>query len=133
MTNKELDKWIAKNVTLKKPYKVAMALTSDESGIALIEGELIGRSDVEQYCKDYPKYHCKIVDVYPEYTTDPAAAMEVLEKCYEKTNLSICTCKSPDGYKFWLPNGFSIALNATTLELAICLFAKKLFSKCERD
>jgi len=61
-------------------------------------------------------------------TTDPAAAMEVLKKCYDQP-LSICTCKSPDGYKFWLPNGFSIALNAPTLELAICQFAKKLFTK----
>lgn len=63
----------------------------------------------------------------PRFTTNPADAMAVLKKCYDV--LTICSCKTPNGFKFWLPDGFSKAVEAETLELAICEFAKALFSK----
>ena len=75
--------------------------------------------------KNEPDLKC---DHAAHYTTDPAAAFEVLKKCAEKTSFPICFRKSPYGYKFWLPNGFAISLNAPTAELAACLFAKKLFT-----
>lgn len=68
-----------------------------------------------------------LLESFPKYTTDPAAAMEVLKKC----------CEHP-----YYPFGFAVAFSkgfpnpwvcetatAETLELAICLFSKKLFSK----
>jgi hypothetical protein len=63
----------------------------------------------------------------PFYSTDFSAAMQVLEKCYGE--LSICSCKTTTGFKFWLPNGFIGAVESETLPLAICLLAKQLFSK----
>ena len=61
------------------------------------------------------------------YTTDPAAAMKVLEKCAESAQLTICIGKTEGGFKLWLPNRFDSAIEAPTLPLAICLFARKLF------
>jgi len=65
----------------------------------------------------------------PHYTTDPAAAMIVLEKCAEKClNLEIDFRKGTWAVGLWR---IATPLEATaeTLPLAICLFAKKLFSK----
>lgn len=76
----------------------------------------------------------------PNYTTDPAAAMEVLKKCCEKPN-----SRSPEifrnaiHYQTWIIEdgeagdaleGFEyLQVEAETIELAICLFSKKIFSK----
>lgn len=65
-------------------------------------------------------------DEIPYYTTAPAAAMEVMKKCLEK-----------DSVGFWKKqHGYTVKNHredcreqAPTLELAICLFAKKLFTK----
>ena len=71
------------------------------------------------------------VDV-PRYTTDPAAAMEVLKKCgFHKNNAIQIYClraeENRDGKEsFWINDP---RLEANTLELAIALFANKLFSK----
>ncbi len=55
------------------------------------------------------------------YTTDKAAAMEVLEKCCEKEVVRI------DGKAIVLDDGGWI--EGDTLQLSICLFAKELFQK----
>jgi len=61
----------------------------------------------------------------PHYTTDPAAAMEVLKKCSEETYITTRRHK-----RCWSMSGSNgMTIEAETLELAICLFAKKLFSK----
>lgn len=61
------------------------------------------------------------------YSTDPAAAMRVLEKCAEKlmqeTGLSIY--KITTGYAICCDDTEDII--AETLPFAICLFAKQLF------
>jgi hypothetical protein len=65
----------------------------------------------------------------PQYTTDPGAAMQVLEKCTETLPRSLEICK--DGGQFWISRTDDDDTNgvmAETLPLAICLFAKKLFT-----
>jgi hypothetical protein len=73
-----------------------------------------------------------------EPTTDPAAAMEVLKKCaaklYPSDEVQIYGNDEDGGYVIFSPEtkdaeGFVLESDAKTLELAICLFAKKLFSK----
>ncbi len=66
------------------------------------------------------------------YTTDPAAAMMVLKKCLARFDN-----ESDDAIMIALVNGKPIVCSneiqqgreAETLPLAICLFAKQLFSK----
>lgn len=63
----------------------------------------------------------------PSYTSNPAAAMQVLEKCAEKTTVAL-----NQGTTGWFISDCDKKLRfavAETLPLAICLFAKKLFSK----
>jgi len=66
---------------------------------------------------------------YPHYTTDPAAAMAVLERCAEKE------AKEFDGVQIdklesgWIVSTCEVDAHAPTLPLAITLFAKKLFEK----
>lgn len=67
----------------------------------------------------------------PHYTTDPAAAMQVLQKCScETTNIEI---DFRDGDTFAVGTyrraGGIKEAEADTLPLAIALFAKALFSK----
>ncbi len=68
-------------------------------------------------------------------TTDPSAAMGVLKKCLEKSGYGLIVDIHDDA-------GFSIeqrspfnphSTGEETLELAICLFAKKLFSQSPID
>jgi len=67
----------------------------------------------------------------PEYTTDPALAMMVLEKCLRKRGqeISIETTHLGEpvtGGEFHVATAYDFA-TAETLPLAICLFAKELF------
>lgn len=66
--------------------------------------------------------------IVSKYTTDPAAAMGVLKKCLENNNYF--TVGNDEG-TFKLESrhidGRRILIEAESLELAICLFAKKLF------
>jgi len=74
----------------------------------------------------------------PKYTTDPAVALGVLKKCAEK----LCDDKAfsdalmiqpNEAGNGWFVGPFSDdtkCVESPTLELAICLFAKKLFTKC---
>ena len=59
---------------------------------------------------------------------DPkAAAMEVLKKCQHLTDVVIYkTVQEKHGVRDDITD---MAVSAETLELAICLFAKKLFTK----
>lgn len=62
----------------------------------------------------------------PEFTTDPAAAMQVLDKCILKAGTVIIGPGENGGFELVSRiNGGS----ATTIPAAICLFAKQLFSK----
>lgn len=70
---------------------------------------------------------------FPKYSTDPAAAMDVLKKCFDKTGQIEVFRTQIHPFKFgvvgkWLPSA-DYECEAETLELAICLFAKKIFTK----
>lgn len=58
-------------------------------------------------------------------TIDPAAAMEVLKKCARKS----CPLIQHGANEVYYISSMVAKSEAPTLELAICLFAKKLFEK----
>jgi Phage ABA sandwich domain len=69
-------------------------------------------------------------------TTDPAASMQVLQKCAEKDFPTVYKSRADESS--WCVdnlrigsgiNESTISISAPTLELAIALFAQKLFSK----
>lgn len=59
----------------------------------------------------------------PHYTTDPAAVMPVLEKCVEKSH-TVCLMR---GFRI-VNASTSCDAEASSLPIAICLFAKQLFT-----
>lgn len=69
----------------------------------------------------------------PRPTTDPAAAMTVLEKCAEGESVSLSRAfhSNEQADLYTVRNGClgDVYATAETLPLAICLFAKKIFSK----
>ena len=120
---RELDAWIAEKV-------MQMVRITDESFSNLITEHWINQ-DGSKLKKFKP-------------TTDPAAAMMVLEKCAAKMKRGIVGIGSPmqrQGVASVLPRetqGWSVGkigfpknfdVEGETLPLAICLFAKQLFSE----
>jgi hypothetical protein len=69
-----------------------------------------------------------IAQYAPHYTTDRAAAMEVLERCAQKTG-TVVWFDAQKGE--WVVYNATIGMQvaAKTLPLAICKFAQLLFSK----
>jgi len=75
----------------------------------------------------------------PRYSTNPAAAMQVLEKCLEKAGCDVTFFKSTDKlghYRVFKIADIDLAktpvvdfVEAQTLPLAIALFTKQLYSK----
>lgn len=64
-------------------------------------------------------------------TTNPADAFEVLKKCYERAESFESGKDDSQGWYFFVDAPIK-AINASShesLELAVCLFARKLFSK----
>lgn len=109
---RELDAWIAENVfgmdirTLERRY----------FGKKKWDSTIIGKTG-----------HF----ILPYYTTEPAAAFEVLKKCQLKAGVLIR--QFGDNYSVCATNNDGETLHScftsTTLELAICMFAKQLFTK----
>ena len=68
----------------------------------------------------------------PSFCSDPAAAMVVLKKCAEKCGINGIVIEPPVGGVltdwFVAQNCTAMIYHAPTIELAICLFAKGLFS-----
>lgn len=123
---RELDAWIAENVMGKK------AISRD--------GQRPTKGTEDDY---FVREWIHISGSLPRYTTDPASAMLVLEKCAEKRtaegydvyrpDATLCvSAPHPDWENKWVimsdASGTSVA-EAGTFPLAICLFAKQLFSK----
>ena len=107
---RELDAWIAEHVMGKNPIhrddKPPTKGTEDDYFV--VEYLAFSRS-------------C------PLYTTDPDAAMQVLEKCQHLTDVVVYkTVQDKHGVRDDISD---FAVDAETLPLAICKFAKKLFSK----
>ncbi len=67
---------------------------------------------------------------FPAYTTSPAAAMEVWKWCAQKESpQSIAFCYDAETWHCFVGGYWDERVTAPALELAICLFAKKLFGK----
>ena len=98
----ELNCWIAENV------------------MSVVVGrQYMGKSSFWKDCNG------KRLKEIPRYTTDPAVSMEVLKKCAEKTYVTVRCHK-----RCWSISGSNgMVVEAETPELAIALFAKKLFTK----
>jgi len=76
-----------------------------------------------------------VINLQPNYSTDPATAMQVLEKCAKKWVGSV-RIKALESTEYFIVScyhgGSNVAAfsgEGNALPLAICLFAKKLFSK----
>lgn len=109
---RELDFWIAERVMGWKRG----AKWGNGNGEWIIDG------------KGYDHHHTSFGQT-PRFTTDPAAAMQVLEKCIGKTPLEkIEILKAGDE---WLVQYFDDPVyeseQDSTLPLAICLIAQRIF------
>ena len=130
---RELDAWIAERVMGWKTVKFINQLDNVGHGKPVAQ---FYHHPMEGICISVPGQMNRIKSFLP--TTDPAAAMQVLEKCcakLEKDGMSVGICKSADGWDvsdvFFGVGYLSDTQGdvAETLPLAICQFAKKLFSK----
>ncbi len=103
---RELDAWIAEHV-IGWSYEVTGSDPTEDG-----------------YCwfDENRKFPCEL----PHYSTDPAAAMQVLEKCAERSAIMII---KDDGCVVAQINGKRLTADGPTLPLAICQFARKLFEK----
>lgn len=106
---RELDAWIAEHVMGCKPKFKRYA----------------SHSDWECECPLFSHGKEHLDHGVSDYSTDPAAAMQVLEKCVADS----------EGYQIHIDDGYSVSwgkdgcsANGETLPLAIALFAKKLFT-----
>lgn len=118
---RELDAWIAEHV---------MGWTwedyDDNNGKYLLSTD--GFNYGVQHWNNHPPTYMNFL---PRYTSNPGAAMGVLEKCIAKSmpcfqdsgggNIRIFAHDGLDGEEF--------SVEAKTLPLAICLFAKELFTQ----
>ena len=112
---RELDAWIAENVMGLKVKWQKTFLQIDPWIIHPIKN-------------GYTQEICR------QYTLDPAAAMEVLKKCVLRLGDTKFTIEFAASLWFVesydsLNDSVEKTARAKTLELAICLFAKKLFTK----
>lgn len=144
---RELDAWVAEHVMGLPPCYVVIkrglfyrlgdrGYTSkmSEAGRYTLE-EAKAREWRHDEQVTYAPWQCE------KYTTDPAAAMLVLEKCVARCILSraeigIGEYSDLDGFQGFKVHAFCFSSQkveassvAETLPLAICLFAKKLFQK----
>ena len=70
------------------------------------------------------------ISFIPHYTTDPAAAMEVLKKCVQRCELQ--TGFNDENNCYYMTthhDGKLVDVEAATFEIAICRAAKELFTK----
>jgi hypothetical protein len=126
---RELDAWIAKHVMGCELEK--------EIGFRYNDGTESWGNSPEYTVQKFNKYKSEgIADCLLERpntyefqpSTDPAAAMMVLEKCGTKTEPHECMYMGMiDGE--WIVGHSAVEASASTLPLAICLFAKQLFEK----
>lgn len=126
---RELDAWLWVNVPGLKSCKCVNGMVPkwDKSDYARIRE--IGRQEGMKMPETEPDIPCSHS---PHYSTDPAAAMEVLRKCAEKTFPTVYKSRQADE---WCVDNQTLAgrkthliVTAETLELAIALFSKKLFT-----
>ena len=133
---KELDQWIAKHVMGEKLMfgvkKRGMWYRPDAHGYTDRQSEAwrltFDEAKKHEYLRGSADERVTVCEILtPRYSTEPAAAMQVLEKCGEKLGGAIVAIQRMDApYEpGWVVNGSY----APTLPLAIALFAKQLFSQ----
>ena len=113
---RELDAWIAEKVMGWKPF--VSGKTSSIKGTFWLDSEhKVVASPEFQWTRFDP-------------TTDRAAAMQVLEKCADRVGVRIdrYNGRAPNVWYIRATDGRLAEAEAPTLPIAICLFAKKLFS-----
>ena len=122
---RELDEWIAVNLFNWDVSRVGWC----DSAIK----HCVGKS-----CYGFPPDSanwktCALPHLIPCYTTDLDATMMVLEKCNirqsEKDFIEMGIKKTGKQKRNHYLATAEFSVNAKTLSLAICLFAKKLFTK----
>lgn len=119
---RELDVWIAVNLFGIGAAK--RSLGSNYWTLKTVNGEDVGQVEESSIEKAWI-FGCK------HYTTDPAAAMEVLKKCvehFENHPNEACVTIQKDGvtWNVNVANEFNApCAEGFSMELAICLFAKK--------
>ena len=129
---RELDAWIAEHL-FDFAWCPSVGFRKEKTSYWLFEPK-----EVERYKPEVIKHNLPLSDAYnhvaerrvPYYTTDPAAAMMVLEKCAQEDS-EIRIFQLPDkSFRIGSMDRKGMFLTfAQTLPLAICLFAKKLFTK----
>ena len=131
----ELDAWIETNIFDGQKYGVkkrGLWYRPDAHGYTDRQSEAWRLSLEEAKKHEYKRggYDEQVVIMpidTPRYTTDPADAMEVLKKCSTLTPYAISN--NITGFMVSDLDKKSRYGIGETLELAICLFAKKLFTK----
>ena len=122
---RELDAWIGMHVFNLPPEIVARAVDPKTGGTVLWENNFFTRKNIEAFCAERPEYEFVLAEVWPNFTAEPASSMVILKMIGEK---SAVTIRQQDGGMWCIWNHESHMLE-DTFELAICRFAKKLFSK----
>jgi hypothetical protein len=119
---RELDAWIAINIFAFKYRR----LNRHDAFNVLVSPEAMEKG----FGKFQPDEHQPNNSDAPPYSTDPAAAMEVLRKCAEKVAVKIRRqVHTVDKRWCVYVDNTDIESFEYTLELAVASFAKKLFSK----
>lgn len=120
---RELDAWIAENVM---GYAWLQPIGGRYTRFYLVSPN--NHKDLKpEFVFHRKSYRDEDIENAPRYTTDPAAAMEVLKKCSEKYSIKIGFDVNGKWFVSHYDAKFEGVIRAETLELAICLFAKKLF------
>lgn len=122
---RELDAWIAEHLTKcamvekisPRRYKARYHLDKIPGGVGCS-----GFKSVE----DAWNY---LTNQIPHPSTDKSEAFWVLEKCHEKVGFGIITQSTATGWSIRFAINGQNDVHGDTLPIAICLFAKKLFSK----
>lgn len=122
---RELDAWIAEHVMGWHKVK-----TGDNKSLCSVCGNGFG----ERHKHYVPDFHSSTTGSVPFYHSDPAAAMQVLEKCVNE----LCEQDQEETVSVGMEVPYfvvektntskSMRVEASTLPLSICLFAKQLFS-----
>lgn len=120
----ELNAWICENV---------MGLVSVGKDAEMQERWLPKEIHAVINCISYSELSRHYLYAIPRYTTSPADAMAVLEKICERVTITIDHVYC-DGHNWSICAFGSIdeAIYEETLPLAICLFARQLFTEEKR-
>lgn len=128
----------AKNVQIRKPLNIEIMSDKEmrELDAWIWQNVMLAKLVIRPADSTYPKLKYlrfpngdEILERMWSPTTDPAAAMDVLKKCGQSAVVTITTNPSIASHLgVWTCADEQIFCTGETLELAICLFAKKLFT-----